>query len=111
MTTTAEDLARAVAALAAAGVNTGSPAPNQASTSSNQNASLPQYSVSGPLTSNMTKYNQLLALIEELGKDVKPTYTANRNCAERLKRGIIHARVLVRECLHEIEKNNRNASQ
>lgn len=58
-----------------------------------------------------SKYNQLLALIEELGKDIRPTYTGNRNCAERLKRGITHARVLVRECLQEVEKNNRNSTQ
>uniref|UniRef100_A0A914CV71 Cyclin-dependent kinase 2-associated protein n=1 Tax=Acrobeloides nanus TaxID=290746 RepID=A0A914CV71_9BILA len=75
--------------------------------STSQNASLPQYSVPGPQVQGASKYAQLLALIEELGKDVRPTYTGNRNCAERLKRGIAHARVLVRECLLEVEKNAR----
>lgn len=78
--------------------------------SSAQNASLPQYSVPGPVVAGASKYNQLLALIEELGKDIRPTYTGNRNCAERLKRGINHARALVKECLHEVEKNNRSAT-
>jgi hypothetical protein len=104
----AEEIARAVAALAAA---TGQNVSALTSSSANQNASLPQYSVPGPVTSNTSKYNQLLALIEELGKDVKPTYTGNRNCAERLKRGINHARILVKECLHEIEINNRKSNQ
>jgi hypothetical protein len=101
-----------------------SPATVQPSSSTvTQNASLPQYSVPGPVTPNASKYNQLLALIEELGKllipvliksvdlgkDIRPTYTGNRNSSERLKRGIIHARVLVRECLHEVDKNSRQA--
>jgi hypothetical protein len=63
------------------------------------------------MAANTTKYNQLLALIEELGKDVKPTYTGNRNCAERLKRGINHARALAHECRLEIENNNRKSTQ
>ncbi|KAH7719892.1 cyclin-dependent kinase 2-associated protein 2 [Aphelenchoides avenae] len=75
-----------------------------------QNASLPQYSVPGPSVQGSSKYSQLLALIEELGKDVRPTYTGNRNCTERLKRGIMHARVLVRECTLEIDKSQRQAS-
>lgn len=53
------------------------------------------------------KYSQLLAIIEELGKDIRPTYAGSRSSAERLKRGIVHARILVRECLMETERNAR----
>ncbi|KAI1716428.1 cyclin-dependent kinase 2-associated protein domain-containing protein [Ditylenchus destructor] len=52
-----------------------------------------------------SKYSQLGALIEEMGKDIRPTYTGNRNCQERLKRSVAHARLLARECLAELEKN------
>jgi len=104
-----EDVARAVAALAAA--NPGAITGMQPTSSTPQNASLPQYSVPGPVAPGASKYNQLLALIEELGKDIRPTYTGNRNCSERLKRGIIHARVLVRECLAELERNARQGPQ
>ncbi|GIY51755.1 cyclin-dependent kinase 2-associated protein 1 [Caerostris darwini] len=54
------------------------------------------------------KYSQLLAIIEELGKDIRPTYAGSRSSAERLKRGIVHARILVRECLMETERNARS---
>ncbi|WKX98192.1 hypothetical protein Q1695_013681 [Nippostrongylus brasiliensis] len=57
-------------------------------------ASLPQYSVPGPQVVGGTKYQQLLAVIEELGKDIRPTYTGNKICAERLKRSIAHSRIL-----------------
>lgn len=50
------------------------------------------------------KYSELLAVIEELGKDIRPTYAGSKNAAERLKKGIMHARVLVRECLVETDK-------
>jgi len=53
-----------------------------------------------------SKYAQLLQVIEELGKDIRPTYSGSKSSAERLKRGIIHARILVRECLIETERNN-----
>ncbi|TRY93999.1 hypothetical protein DNTS_032820, partial [Danionella cerebrum] len=45
------------------------------------------------------KYCELLLLIEELGKEIRPTYAGSKSAMERLKRGIIHARGLVRECL------------
>uniref|UniRef100_A0A3Q3C038 Cyclin dependent kinase 2 associated protein 1 n=1 Tax=Haplochromis burtoni TaxID=8153 RepID=A0A3Q3C038_HAPBU len=45
------------------------------------------------------KYAELLAIIEELGKEIRPTYAGSKSAMERLKRGIIHARGLVRECL------------
>ncbi|KAI1724341.1 cyclin-dependent kinase 2-associated protein [Ditylenchus destructor] len=67
-------------------------------------ASLPQYHIASTMQ-GASKYTQLLALIEEMGKDIRPTYTGNRNCQERLKRSVAHARLLARECLAELEKN------
>lgn len=55
----------------------------------------------------MSKYAQLLAVIEEMGKEVRPSYSGSRSSAERLKRGIVHARILVRECLNETERSAR----
>lgn len=52
-----------------------------------------------------SKYAQLLAVIEEMGRDLRPTYAGSKSSAERLKRGIVHARVLVRECLLETERS------
>ena len=54
---------------------------------------------------NSSKYSQLLAVIEEIGKDIRPTYAGNKSSAERLKRGIVHARILVREVNIEYLKN------
>jgi len=66
-------------------------------------ASLPSV---GP-SNGLTKYAQLLAVIEEMGRDIRPTYTGSRSSTERLKRGIVHARILVRECLMETERAAR----
>ena len=54
-----------------------------------------------------SRYNELLRVIEELGKDVKPTYAGSKNAGERLRKGILHARALVRDCLLETERNAR----
>ncbi|TWW66250.1 cyclin-dependent kinase 2-associated protein 1 isoform X2 [Takifugu rubripes] len=54
------------------------------------------------------KYAELLAIIEEIGKEIRPTYAGSKSAMERLKRGIIHARGLVRECLAETERNARS---
>ncbi|XP_015123452.1 cyclin-dependent kinase 2-associated protein 2-like [Diachasma alloeum] len=54
-----------------------------------------------------SKYVQLLSVIEELGRDIRPTYAGSRSSAERIKRGIVHARILVRECLVETERSAR----
>ncbi|KAK0162022.1 hypothetical protein PV327_008399 [Microctonus hyperodae] len=54
-----------------------------------------------------SKYVQLLNVIEELGRDIRPTYAGSRSSAERIKRGIVHARILVRECLVETERSAR----
>lgn len=54
-----------------------------------------------------SKYAQLLGVIEEMGREVRPTYAGSKSSAERLKRGIVHARILVRECLMETERSAR----
>lgn len=51
-----------------------------------------------------SKYAQLLNVIEELGRDIRPSYAGSRSSGERIKRAIMHARVLVRECIAETEK-------
>merc|ERR1712131_265892 len=50
------------------------------------------------------KYEDLVGVIEELGKDVRPTYAGSKSAAERLKRVLHHARQLVRESQAEAEK-------
>lgn len=59
---------------------------------------------------SQSKYAQLLSVIEEMGKEVRPTYAGSRSSAERLKRNIVSARILVRECLIETEKSARQGS-
>jgi hypothetical protein len=56
---------------------------------------------------SQSKYTQLLAVIEDMGRDIRPTYSGSRTSVERLKRGIVHARILVRECLMECERAAR----
>ena len=41
-----------------------------------------------------TRYNELLRIIEELGKDVKPTYAGSKNAAERLRKGMVFEQYL-----------------
>lgn len=53
------------------------------------------------------KYAQLLKTIDELGKDIRPTYAGSRGAPERLKKGIMTAKNLVRECLIESERAAR----
>ncbi|XP_033627824.1 uncharacterized protein LOC117290514 isoform X1 [Asterias rubens] len=55
-----------------------------------------------------SKYAELLAVIEDMGRDIRPTYSGSRTATERLKRGIVHARALVRECLAETERSARS---
>jgi hypothetical protein len=41
-----------------------------------------------------SKYAELLSIIEELGKEIRPTYAGSKSAMERLKRGMclpIHA--------------------
>lgn len=56
---------------------------------------------------NISKYCQLLNVIEEVGKDIRPSYAGSRSSAERVKRAIMHARTLVKECIAETEKTAR----
>jgi hypothetical protein len=56
---------------------------------------------------SQSKYSSLLAVIEDMGRDIRPTYAGNRTSSERLKRSIVHARILVRECLMECERSAR----
>jgi hypothetical protein len=61
----------------------------------------------GTLGGNATsKYAQLLAVIEEMGRDLRPTYSGSKTATERFKRGIAQARILLREALLETERNN-----
>ena len=63
---------------------------------------------SNAAASQMSKYNQLLTLLDEMSKDIRPSYAGSKSSAERLKRGIAHARILVREAEIEAERNARN---
>lgn len=50
------------------------------------------------------RYNILIGIIEELKKDVRPTYAGSKIAAERLKRNINLARVEIRTCMLELER-------
>ncbi|KAF3852091.1 hypothetical protein F7725_005446 [Dissostichus mawsoni] len=52
-------------------------------------------------------FSELLSVIEEMSREIRPTYAGSKSAMERLKRGIIHARALVRECLAETERSAR----
>ncbi|XP_054330786.1 cyclin-dependent kinase 2-associated protein 1-like [Pongo pygmaeus] len=55
-----------------------------------------------------SKYAELLAIIEELGKEIRTTYAGSESTMERLQRGMIHAGGLGPECLAETERNARS---
>ena len=82
------------------------PAQFDAATSVNQAAQLAAASSSSAPTP-VSKYSQLLAVLEEMSKDIRPTYSGSKSSAERLKRSIVHARILVREVLVEVEKASK----
>lgn len=56
---------------------------------------------------NHTRYQQLLSIIDEMGKDIRTTYLSNKNSTERLKRGIASARILIKDCQLECERNTK----
>jgi hypothetical protein len=58
---------------------------------------------------NQTRYQQLLSVIDEMGKDIRTTYMSNKNSTERLKRSIASARILVKDCLLECERNTKSS--
>ena len=55
----------------------------------------------------MSKYNQLLLVLDEMNKDVRPAYAGSKASVERLRRGISHARILVHESLIETDRSSR----
>ena len=57
---------------------------------------------------NPNRYQQLLGIIDEMGKDIRTTYSSNKNSIERLKRSIASARILVKDCQLECERNTKN---
>lgn len=59
----------------------------------------------GSVKMNQTRYQQLLGLIDEMGREIRSTYVGNKNSMERLKRGIASARILVKDCQLECERN------
>ena len=42
-----------------------------------------------------------------MGKDLRTTYLGNKNSTERLKRGIASARILVKDCQMECDRNTK----
>ena len=54
------------------------------------------------------RYQQLLKVVDELGRDIRPAYAGSKGAPERLKKGIHSARSIVRECLAETERQARS---
>lgn len=52
----------------------------------------------------LARYSVLLFIIEELKKDIRPTYAGSKTSAERLKRNINLARIEIRTCMQELER-------
>merc|ERR1719319_472375 len=79
------------------------------SVTNNSSSTLPFVTSNGAALdpASQTKYQQLLSVIEEMSKDIRPCYAGSKSSAERLKRGIVYARILVRECLVEAERSAR----
>lgn len=57
-------------------------------------------------TGLQARYSVLLGIIEELKKDVRPTYAGSKTSAERLKRNINLARIEIRNCMQELDRIN-----
>ena len=64
----------------------------------------------GGSNENQSKYNQLLALLKDMEKDIRPSYACSKSSIERLKRGIVHGRVLIRDALAEIERSSQRSN-
>lgn len=85
----------------------------QSSHNSQSNASLVSMASAQPMSSssnkqNHSRYQQLLTIIDEMGRDIRNTYLGNKNSSERLKRAIASARILVKDCQLECERNTKN---
>lgn len=61
----------------------------------------------GTVSTNSTKskYSQLLAVIQEMGRDIRPIYAGSKTAIERLKRGINQSKILIKECSMESERS------
>lgn len=59
------------------------------------------------LVPGTSKYAELLHEIEELNQHIRPSYAGYRGSAEKIRQGIIKARILVKECLIETERSAR----
>ena len=68
------------------------------------NSSLQMLQTQQVCVDGLAKYSHLLQVIDEMGRDIKPTYVNNKNAAERLKKNIHSARILVRDCVAELER-------
>ena len=57
-----------------------------------------------PGTGNLcSRYNQLLSVIKEMSRDLKPVYSGSKTSLDRFKRGIAQAKLLTRECSYEVD--------
>ena len=66
--------------------------------------------ITGGSIENQSKYNQLIGLIRDMEKDIRPSYACSKSSIERLKRGINHGRLLIREALAEIERSSQRSN-
>ena len=72
--------------------------------------SISDNNASGGSIDTQSKYNQLIALLRDMEKDIRPSYASSKASIERLKRGIVHGRVLIREALAEIERGSQRSN-
>ncbi|OQV16615.1 hypothetical protein BV898_09285 [Hypsibius exemplaris] len=70
----------------------------------NLNAAAAQFA-NLPGAQNQHKYTLLLATIEEIGKQIRPAHTGNKNATEQMKRHIAFAKLMVRELLSQVDHN------
>lgn len=49
-------------------------------------------------------YNELLRVISDIGRDVKPAYTCSKISTDKLRKNIMMARTILRECQADLEK-------
>ncbi|XP_055357888.1 uncharacterized protein LOC129602769 [Paramacrobiotus metropolitanus] len=58
-----------------------------------------------PGAANQQKYSLLLATIDEIGKQIRPAHTLNKNAMEQMKRHIAFAKLLIRELMAQVDMN------
>ncbi|RNA12905.1 cyclin-dependent kinase 2-associated 1-like [Brachionus plicatilis] len=85
------------------------PASSSLSTTSANNSHHLQSASSASSTNNVkmnqSRYQQLLGIIDDMGKEIRTCYSGNKNSIERLKRNIASARILVKDCQIECDRN------